>query len=154
MNGNFATQEIPGMSPSFSPRSHVAALGGAVLSMLPSMATAQLTGQVGLTSNRVWHGSSQTCERPAIQAELPGRDAGPPNSFEARPTLHGNRLPRLKDVSRHGGRPRGVRAASLFSKIIHGAAARHFPIKVNHESHYRIDIDRNVCIFALRTDQA
>lgn len=89
MNGNVAIQEIPGMSPSFSSRSQAAALGGAAPSMLPSMACAQLTGQVSLTPHRVWHGSSQTCEKPAIQGEIPGRDAGSPDPFEARLTLHG-----------------------------------------------------------------
>ena len=36
--------------------------------MLPSMAAAQLTGNVSLTSDYVWRGSSQTREKPAVQA--------------------------------------------------------------------------------------
>ncbi|MBU9387430.1 TorF family putative porin [Burkholderia multivorans] len=56
------------MSKSLSSLSYAAALGGAVLSMLPSMAAAQLTGNVSLTSDYVWRGSSQTREKPAVQA--------------------------------------------------------------------------------------
>lgn len=41
--------------------------GGAITAVLPSAATAQLTGNVALTSDYVWRGSSQTREKPAIQ---------------------------------------------------------------------------------------
>lgn len=49
---------------------YAAALGGVILSMLPSMAVAQLTGNGSLTSDYVWRGSSQTREKPAVQGGL------------------------------------------------------------------------------------
>ena len=48
----------------------MAALGGALLLIPPSMAIAHLTGNVSLTSDYVWCGSSQTCEKPVVQAGI------------------------------------------------------------------------------------
>lgn len=47
-----------------------AACGGAILAALPSIATAQLTGGLALTSDYVWRGSSQTREKPAVQGSV------------------------------------------------------------------------------------
>ena len=55
------------MSRTFSPLRYAAALAGAALSVLPTMAVAQFSGNVSLTSDYVWRGSSQTRENPALQ---------------------------------------------------------------------------------------
>lgn len=47
-----------------------AVCGGAVVAAWPSVASAQLTGNLTLTSDYVWRGSSQTRERPAIQGGI------------------------------------------------------------------------------------
>jgi len=47
-----------------------AAAGVAAMAALPSTAAAQFTGNVGLTSDYVWRGTSQTREKPAIQGGL------------------------------------------------------------------------------------
>lgn len=51
------------------PRAVVAALGGGVVfALLPVNGLAELTGNLALTSDYVWRGSSQTREDPAVQA--------------------------------------------------------------------------------------
>ncbi|MDY0331738.1 MAG: TorF family putative porin [Thiomonas sp.] len=47
-----------------------AVCGGVMVATLPSVATAQVTGSVALTSDYVWRGSSQTREKPAIQGSF------------------------------------------------------------------------------------